>query len=229
MLNWIYTNIISVLIENRAMIGTGIVETLYMTIASSLLAYILGLPLGVLLVVTDKDGIAPMVPLNKVLGVIVNLVRSVPFIILLIAVMPFTRLLIGTTLGASAVVVPLIIGSAPYIARLVESSLKEVDKGVIEAAQSMGATPLQIIWKVLIPEAKPSLIIGAAIAVTTILSYSAMSGFVGGGGLGDIAIRYGYYRYETAMMVITVILLVLIVQVIQEAGLKFMKHNDKRL
>ncbi len=211
------------------MLGVGILETLYMTFFSSLVAYLIGLPIGILLVVTDKEGIAPMVPVNKVLGVIVNLVRSVPFVILLITVMPFTRILIGTTIGSTAVVVPLIIASAPYIARLVESSLKEVDKGVIEAAQSMGATPLQIIYKVLIPEAKPSLIVGGAIAVTTILSYSAMSGFVGGGGLGDIAIRYGYYRYETEIMLVTVVILVIIVQVIQEAGFKWMNRADKRL
>jgi D-methionine transport system permease protein len=211
------------------MLGVGIMETLYMTFFSSLVAYVIGLPIGILLVVTDKEGIAPLVPLNKVLGIIVNLVRSVPFVILLITVMPFTRLLIGTTIGSTAVVVPLIIASAPYIARLVESSLKEVDKGVIEAAQSMGATPLQIIYKVLIPEAMPSLIVGGAIAVTTILSYSAMSGFVGGGGLGDIAIRYGYYRYETEIMLVTVVILVIIVQIIQEAGFKWMKRADKRL
>jgi D-methionine transport system permease protein len=211
------------------MLGMGILESLYMTIVSSLIAYAIGLPLGVLLVVTDKDGIAPFVPLNKVLGVIVNFVRSIPFIILLITVMPFTRFILGTTLGPSAVIPPLIIGSAPYIARLVESSLKEVDKGVIEAAQSMGATPMNIILKVLIPEAMPSLIIGAAIAVTTILSYSAMAGFVGGGGLGDIAIRYGYYRYQTGIMIVTVIILVLIVQLIQEFGENWMKRTDKRL
>lgn len=211
------------------MLGVGILETLYMTFFSSLVAYLIGLPMGILLVVTDKEGIAPFVALNKVLGIIVNLVRSVPFVILLITVMPFTRFLIGTTIGSTAVVVPLIIASAPYIARLVESSLKEVDKGVIEAAQSMGATPLQIIYKVLIPEAMPSLIVGGAIAITTILSYSAMSGFVGGGGLGDIAIRYGYYRYETEIMLVTVAILVLIVQVIQEAGFKWMKRADKRI
>jgi D-methionine transport system permease protein len=211
------------------MIGEGILETLYMTFLSSLIAYIIGLPIGVLLVVTDKEGIAPFVIVNKILGVIVNFLRSVPFIILLISVMPFTRFIIGTTIGSTAVIPPLIIASAPYIARLVESSLKEVDKGVIEAAQSMGATPLQIILKVLIPEAKPSLIIGGAIAVTTILSYSAMAGFVGGGGLGDIAIRYGYYRYQTDIMFVTVIILVLIVQVIQEMGSKWMKRTDKRI
>lgn len=211
------------------MLGKGLLESLYMTFFSSFIAYLIGLPLGVLLVVTDKDGIAPCVMLNKILGVIVNLIRSIPFIILLISVMPLTRAIIGTTLGSTAVVIPLIIASAPYIARLVESSLKEVDKGVIEAAQSMGATPFQIIYKVLIPEAKPSLIIGSAIAVTTILSYSAMAGFVGGGGLGDIAIRYGYYRYETGTMFITVIILVLIVQLIQEIGNHWMKRLDRRL
>ncbi|MGB4657753.1 MAG: methionine ABC transporter permease [Mobilitalea sp.] len=211
------------------MIGIGILETLYMTFLPALVAYLIGLPIGILLVVTDKDGITPFVMLNKVVGVIVNILRSVPFIILLITVMPFTRAIIGTTIGATAVVIPLIIASAPYIARLVESSLKEVDKGVIEAAQSMGATPLQIILKVLIPEAKPSLIIGGAIAVTTILSYSAMSGFVGGGGLGDIAIRYGYYRYETEIMLVTVVILVLIVQVIQEAGALWMRRTDRRI
>jgi D-methionine transport system permease protein len=211
------------------MIGVGILETLYMTLVSSLIAYLIGLPLGILLVVTDKEGIAPSVMLNKILGVIVNLVRSVPFIILLISVMPFTRALIGTTIGPTAVIPPLIIASAPYIARIVESSLKEVDKGVIEAAQSMGATPLQIILKVLVPEAKPSLIIGGAIAVTTILSYSAMAGIVGGRGLGDIAIRYGYYRYETDIMFVTVIILVLIVQVIQEIGSRWMTRTDKRI
>ncbi|MFT4146085.1 MAG: methionine ABC transporter permease [Mobilitalea sp.] len=212
-----------------AMLGVGILESLYMTFTSSLIAYAIGLPLGVLLVVTDKDGIAPFVIFNKILGVIVNLLRSVPFIILLISVMPFTRFILGTTLGSSAVIPPLIIASAPYIARLVESSLKEVDKGVIEAAQSMGASPFQIIFKVLIPEAKPSLLIGAAIAVTTILSYSAMSGFVGGGGLGDIAIRFGYYRYETGTMLVTVVILVIIVQVIQEVGNYLMKRTDRRL
>ena len=211
------------------MIGKGILETLYMTIFSSLIAYAIGLPLGVLLVSTDKDGIAPCVWLNRILGVVVNIVRSVPFVILLISLIPFTRFVIGTTIGWKAVVPPLIIGSAPYIARLVESSLKEVDKGVIEAAQSMGATPIQIIFKVLVPEAKPSLVIGGAIAVTTILSYSTLSGFVGGGGLGDIAVRYGYYRYQTDIMVVCIILLVLIVQVIQEVGNIWARRTDKRL
>ncbi|NLK28657.1 MAG: ABC transporter permease [Clostridiales bacterium] len=211
------------------MIGIGILETLYMTFLSSFIAYLIGLPLGVLLVTTDQDGIAPRPLLNKVVGVIVNLIRSVPFIILLITVMPITRFIVGTTIGSNAVVVPLILASAPYIARLVESSLKEVDQGVIEAAQSMGANTKQIIFKVLLPEAKPSLVIGSAIAITTILGYSAMSGFVGGGGLGDIAIRYGYYRGETQIALVTVILMVLIVQAIQELGDRWMRRTDKRL
>ncbi len=211
------------------MIGMGILETLYMTILSSILAYILGLPLGILLVVTDKDGIAPMVAINRIIGVIVNIFRSIPFVILMVALMPFTRMVIGTTLGPNALVVPLVIGSAPYIARLVESSLKEVDHGIIEAAQSMGASPSQIVFKVLIPEAMPSLIIGGAIAVITILGYSAMGGFVGAGGLGTIAINYGYYRYQGDMMLITVALQVVIVQGFQELGGRMMRRSDKRL
>jgi len=210
------------------LIWQGLLETLYMTIVSTLLAYVIGLPLGVVMVVTDKDGIYPLVTLNKILGVIINLVRSIPFLILLIAVLPFTRFVVGTTIGSTATIVPLVIGAAPFIARLVEASIKEVDKGVIEAAQSMGATPFQIIYKVMIPEAKPSLIVGSAIAITTILSYSAMAGIVGGGGLGDIAIRYGYYRYQNDIMLVTVAILVLIVQAFQEIGMKLAKINDKR-
>ncbi|MEG0370376.1 MAG: methionine ABC transporter permease, partial [Hungatella sp.] len=180
-----------------AMLKTGILETLYMTFASSIIAYLIGIPLGLILVVTDQDGIHPIPPLQKLLGLLINLLRSVPFIILLIMVLPFTRFIVGTTLGAKAVIVPLVIAAAPYVARVVESSFKEVDAGVIEAAKSMGASTMQIIVKVLLPEAKPSLLVGAAISVTTILGYSAMAGFVGGGGLGSIAINYGYYRYQT--------------------------------
>lgn len=211
------------------MFGRGILETLYMTFFSSFVAYIIGLPLGILLVVTDKDGIKPSPRINQVLGIIVNLIRSVPFVILLVALMSATRFIVGTTLGPSAVLPSLIIGSAPYIARVVESSLKEVDKGVIEAAQSMGATPFQIIYKVLLPESKPSLVIGGAITITTILGYTALAGFVGGGGLGDIAIRYGYYRYETEMMMVALILMVLIVQAIQEVGNRWSRRTDKRI
>ncbi|OPX44328.1 D-methionine transport system permease protein MetI [Ruminiclostridium hungatei] len=211
-----------------AMIAKSLLETLYMTVLSTSLAYVLGLPLGVLLVISEKNGILPLPKLNKLLNLVVNVVRSVPFLILLIAVIPFTRFVIGTTIGSTATVVPLVIGAAPFIARLVESSIKEVDKGVIEAAISMGCSPFQIICKVMIPEAVPSLIVGAAIATTTILGYSAMAGIVGGGGLGDTAIRYGYYRYQKDIMVVTVALLVVVVQVVQEAGMKIARRQDKR-
>lgn len=207
----------------------GVGETLYMTLVSTLFSYIIGLPMGIAMVVTDKDGIAPFVSFNKVLGIIINIVRSVPFLILLISVIPFTRLIVGTSIGSSATIVPLVIAAAPFIARLVESSLKEVEKGVIEAAQSMGCSSMQIITKVLLPEARPSLTVGSAIAITTILSYSAMAGIVGGGGLGDIAIRYGYYRYQENIMLITVALLVVIVQIFQEIGMKIAKKSDKRI
>ncbi len=211
------------------MIKTGIWETLYMVFASSAISYLIGIPLGIVLVVTDKDGIYPIPLLQKVLGIVINLLRSVPFMILLIMVLPLTRMIVGTTLGAKAVVPPLVIAAAPYIARMVESSFKEVDAGVIEAAKSMGASTWQIIWKVLLPEAKPSLLVGAAISITTILGYSAMAGFVGGGGLGTIAINYGYYRYQTDMMLVTVAILVIIVQIIQEVGMKLARVSDKRI
>lgn len=211
------------------LVGQGLLETLYMTLFSTLLSYVIGLPLGVALVVTDKDGIYPLNTFNSVIGIIINLARSVPFLILLIAVIPFTRLIVGTTIGSTATVVPLVIAASPFIARLVESSIKEVDKGVVEAAQSMGATTFKIIYKVMLPEAVPSLIIGSAIAVTTILSYSAMAGIVGGGGLGDIAIRYGYYRYQNDIMLVTVAILVVIVQLFQETGMKLAKIKDKRI
>jgi D-methionine transport system permease protein len=210
------------------MIGNGILETLYMTLTSTLIAYIIGLPLGVVLVVTDKDGIRPIKWINSVLNVIVNILRSIPFLILMMFVTPLTRAIIGTSLGPTATIVPLVIGSAPFIARLVESSIKEIDRGVIEAAQSMGAMPMQIIWKVLLPEARPSILVGSAIAVTTILSYSAMAGIIGGRGLGDIAIRYGYHRYDNGIMFVTVALLVIIVQVLQEVGMMIARKNDKR-
>ena len=212
-----------------ALIGQGLLDTLYMTLVSTALSYVLGLPLGILLVVTDKDGIFPMRIVNGVLGVIINILRSVPFLILLVAVIPFTRAVVGTSIGSTATIVPLVIAAAPFIARLVESSIKEVDKGVIEAAQSMGASTFQIIWRVMLPEARPSLIVGSAIAVTTILSYSAMSGFVGGGGLGDIAITDGYYRYQNDVMLITVLVLVILVQIFQEVGMRLAKIGDKRV
>ncbi|MDO4288964.1 MAG: methionine ABC transporter permease [Eubacterium sp.] len=210
------------------MIGIGVLETLYMTLASTLLAYILGIPMGVVLVVCDKDGIKPLRGLHKVLDIVVNITRSIPFLILLIAMIPVTRAITGTTIGSNATIVPLVAAAAPFIARMVESSLREVDRGLIEASLSMGASPFQIIWKVLLPEAKPSLIVGAAISTTTILGYSAMAGIVGGGGLGDIAIRYGYYRYENEVMLVTVILLVLVVQLFQEIGMRIADKQDKR-
>lgn len=208
--------------------GNGILETLYMTVISTLLAYLFGIPLGVVLYVTDKNGIMENTPVNKVLGMIVNLLRSVPFLILLVTILPFTRFVVGTTLGATATIVPLVVAATPFVARMVESSLKEVDGGVIEAALSMGSNNWQIITKVLLPEAKPSLIVGSTIAITTILGYSAMAGFVGGGGLGTIAINYGYYRYQEDIMFITVILLVIIVQIFQETGMKIATGTDKR-
>jgi D-methionine transport system permease protein len=214
--------------EVWAMLGRGVLESLYMTLVSTALAYLFGLPLGIAMVITDKDGIYPREKFNWVLGLIINLLRSIPFLILLVMVIPVTRAIVGTTIGSNATIVPLVIAAAPFIARLVESSLKEVSKGVIEAAQSMGASAMQIITKVLLPEARPSLIVGGAIAVTTILSYSAMAGFVAGGGLGDIAIRYGYHRYQTDIMLVTVALLVVIVQVLQEVGTKLARIGDKR-
>jgi len=212
-----------------SMILTGLYETLLMTAASSFFSYVIGIPLGVLLVVSDTNGIKSMPVLNGVLGSIINLIRSVPFMILLIMVIPLTRLMVGTSIGPVAVIPPLVIAAAPYIARMVESSLKEVDAGVIEAAKSMGASNMQIIFKVLLPESKPSLLVGAAISVTTILGYSAMAGFTGGGGLGTIAINYGYYRYQTDIMFITVAILVILVQIIQEIFMRSSKHSDKRV
>ena len=211
------------------MLVKGIWETIYMVFLSSALSYVIGIPLGIALVVTDKEGISPVPLFNKVLGLIINLLRSVPFIILLIMVLPITKFIVGKTIGSNATVVPLIIAASPYIGRMVESSLKEVDAGVIEAAKSMGASTWQIIVKVLLPEAKPSLLVGAAISVTAILGYSAMAGFTGGGGLGDIAIRYGYHRYQTDMMMVTVVLLVIIVQLIQEVAMRMSRKSDKRI
>ena len=210
------------------MLVQGVVETLYMTIASTAFGYIIGMPIGILLVTSAKDGIRPCAWLFKTLDVIVNITRSIPFLILLVAVMPFTKTIVGTSIGSTATIVPLTLSAAPFIARLVESSIKEVDKGIIEAAQSMGASNFKIIYKVMLPEAKPSLIVGSAIASTTILGYSAMAGFVAGGGLGTIAINYGFYRYEKELMFVTVALLVIIVQVMQAIGMKAAGISDKR-
>lgn len=195
------------------MIITGIGQTLYMTILSTVVGYVFGLPLGVMLAVFDKDGLRPNKAVYKVLDVISNIIRSIPFLILLILIIPLTRLIVGQSYGSSATVVPLVVAAIPFIGRMVESSIKEVDAGVVEAARSMGASDLRIIVKVLLLESRTSLITGATIAIGTILGYSAMAGSVGGGGLGDIAIRYGYYRYESQIMIVTVILLVVLVQV----------------
>jgi D-methionine transport system permease protein len=210
------------------LIAKGIGETLYMTLVSTLVAYVFGLPLGLALVATDKDGIFPFAGINQILGIIINILRSIPFLILMVLIIPLTRAITGTIIGSTATIVPLVIAAAPFIARLVESSLKEVDHGIVEAAESMGATPWEIMFKVLLPEAKPSLLVGSAIAVTTILSYSAMAGIIGGGGLGAIALNYGLYRYQKDVMIITVILLVIIVQILQETGMKIAKRSDKR-
>lgn len=210
------------------MLLEGIKDTLYMTLTSTLIGYVIGLPMGILLTVTDKDGIHPNTAVYKVLDVIANLIRSVPFLILLIVLIPFTRFLIGRSYGPTATIVPLVIAAAPYIARMVESSLKEVDAGVIEAARSMGASNFTIVTKVMLVEARTSLIVGATIPLGTILGYSAMAGTVGGGGLGDIAIRYGYTRWQTDIMIVTVILLVILFQIFQTIGMKLASNLDRR-
>ncbi len=216
------------LIGYAPMLGKGTLETLYMVGLSVLFSYILGLPLGVLVVITGKNSIASMPKLNAVVGWIVNIGRSIPFIILMIALIPFTRLVVGKSIGSTAACVPLIIAAAPFVARMVETSLEELDHGVIEAAKAMGATNWQIIYKVMIPEAVPSLVRGVSITTITMIGYSAMAGAVGGGGLGDIAIRYGYHRYEYEVMLITIVLLVIIVQVIQSIFNLVARRIDKR-
>ena len=210
------------------MLLEGIRDTVYMTLASTLVGYLLGLPMGVILAVTDKDGIRPNPFIYRILDVISNIIRSVPFLILLIVLIPFTRWLVGKSYGSTATIVPLVISAAPYVGRLVESSLKEVDKGVIEAARSMGASDLDIVLHVMLVEARTSLITGATIALGTILGYSAMAGTVGGGGLGDIAVRYGYYRYQTGIMVVTVLLIIVLFQIFQTIGKRIAKKVEKR-
>lgn len=211
------------------LLENGVYESLYMTVVSTFLAYVIGIPLGVIVYITDAKGICKNSVINFIFGFVINVIRSVPFLILLVAMLPVTRMIVGTTIGANATIVPLVAAAAPFVARMVESSLKEVDGGVIEAARSMGSSPMQIITKVLLPEAKPSLLVGLTIAFATILGYSAMAGFVGGGGLGAIAINYGYYRYQNDMMFLTVALLVIIVQVFQEVGIRVVNKIDKRL
>lgn len=210
------------------MILEGILQTIYMSVVSTFLGYVLGLPMGVLLTISDVNGLKPNPALYKVLDAVSNVVRSVPFLILLILLIPFTRLVVGKSYGSTATIVPLVISAAPYIARMVEASLKEVDAGVIEAAKSMGASNTQIVFKVLLVEARTSLITNATIALGTILGYSAMAGTVGGGGLGDIAVRYGYYRYQTDIMIVTVILLIVLFQIFQNSGMAIAKKFDHK-
>ena len=222
--------------EMIKMLVGGTRDTLYMTLFATFFGYLFGLPMGILLMVTDKEGIRPHSKgaqraydiIYKILDVVVNIARSIPFLILLILVIPITKAIVGKSYGSTATIVPLTIAAAPFIARMVESSLKEVDRGVIEAAQSMGASVGRIIWSVLLVEARTSLLVGVTIATGTILGYSAMAGAVGGGGLGDIAIRYGYYRYQTDVMFITIIVLVLLVQILQSIGMMLSKKLDRR-
>jgi len=211
------------------MLVEGTFVTLYMTLFSTFMGYVLGLPMGIALVITAPKGLRPNKIIYKILDVIVNIVRSIPFLILLILVIPLTRIIVGQSYGPTATIVPLTLAAAPFIARMVESSLLEVDPGVIEAAQSMGANIWTIIWKVMLAESRTSLLVNATIALGTILGYSAMAGAVGGGGLGDIAIRYGYYRYQTDIMLVTVVLLILLVQLLQYIGMTISKKLDKRI
>lgn len=211
------------------LIQIGIWETIYMTLISTVISYVIGLPLGVVLHVTDKSGIHPVPWLNQILGFVINFFRSIPFIVLMVAMLPVAKLVVGTSLGNKAVIVMLVIAAAPYIARMVESSIKEVNAGVIEAAQSMGATNSQIIRKVLIPEAKPSLINGAVISMVTILGYSAMAATIGGTGLGQIAIIYGHQRFNADVTWICVFLLYFLVQIIQTVGMRIVRKTDKRV
>lgn len=210
-----------------SLVVTGFFETIYMTLVSAVLAYVIGLPLGVFLSVSRPEGISPRPLPNRICGAVVNLIRSVPFVILLVAAIPLTRLITGTSVGSSATIVPLVIASFPIVARSVEASASSVRHGVIEAAQSMGATNMQIITKVILPEAVPSLITGAASSLITVLGFSAMAGVCGGGGLGSIVINYGYYRGETGIMYVLIVVLVLMVQVIQEAGARLSVRCDR--
>ncbi|MBR0281021.1 MAG: ABC transporter permease [Oscillibacter sp.] len=213
----------------NGIIQRGIWETIYMTILSSLISYAIGLPLGVVLNITDREGIYPLPLLNRLLGLVVNFFRSVPFIILMVAMLPVAKLVVGVSLGNRAMIVMLVIAASPYVARMAESALKEVDAGVIEAAQSMGSSNAQIVWKVLLPEAKPALITGAVISMVTILGYSAMSATIGGTGLGQIAVSYGHQRFNPDVTWCCVFLTVIIVQVIQEVGIWISHKTDKRI
>lgn len=214
--------------EMTLMMWIGVKETLIMTLLSTIFGYLLGLPMGIALAVTDADGIRPNAVVYKILDVIANIVRSIPFLILLMLLMPVTKVIVGKTYGTAATVVPLTIAAAPFIGRMIESSINEVDRGVIEAAQSMGASTMTIIIRVMLVEARTSILVGVTIALGTILGYSAMAGIVGGGGLGDIAMRYGYYRYEADIMIVAVVLLVVLVQIFQTLGMRMSVKLDRR-
>ncbi len=206
----------------------GLGETLQMTIISVLVAMVVGIPLGVVLVITGKGHILENLPLNRVLGAIVNALRSIPFIILMVAIIPLTRMIAGTSIGTTAACVPLTIAAIPFLARLVETSIREINGGVIEAAQAMGASPLQIIWKVLLPEALPTIIDNVTVLIVNLISYSAMAGAIGGGGLGDIAIRYGYQRFQGDVMIATIVVLIVLVQIVQSIGDGLSRKVNKR-
>lgn len=209
-------------------IGIGCWETIYASVIATLFSLIFGMAIGVVLALTDKQGLKPNVVVNKILGVIVNVLRSVPFLILFVAVMPFTRFLVGTTIGATATIVPLTLAATPFVARLTETTVKELDGGVLEAALSCGAPVRTIVWKVILPESLPSLLSNAVIALVTVIGYSAMSGFCGGGGLGAIAINYGYYRGNETVMLVTVLIIIVLVQIFQEVGLLLAQRRDRR-
>jgi D-methionine transport system permease protein len=206
----------------------GTAETLYMVFLSAIIAFVLGVPIGILLVVSDKGGIFPLIKVNKIAGFIINVIRSMPEMILIIILLPLAKIIVGTTLGTNAAIVSISIGSAPFLARIIENSLKEVEFGKIEAAESMGATPFQIIIKVLLPEALPSIVRGITIAVIGIIGFTAIAGAIGAGGLGSLAIRFGYQRFRTDVLIGTVVILVIIVQVIQFAGDSIAKSINKR-
>lgn len=214
---------------DKGVLPLGIWETVYLTLLSTAFSYIIGLPLGILLCVTDKEGIHPISWLNKILSVFVNVFRSMPFIILMVAMLPVAKFVVGESLGNKAMIVTLVIAAAPYVARMVESSVKEVNVGVIEAAKAMGTPSFKIVYKVLLPEAKPSLIIGAVISTVTILGYSAMAGTIGGGGLGMIAITYGHQRFKSDIIWVCMFLIIIIVQVFQEVGMYIARRTDKRI
>ncbi|HAS4350370.1 TPA: ABC transporter permease [Vibrio cholerae] len=213
---------------NSDLLLTATWQTLYMVAIAGAVGFALGIPLGVILHTTKKEGLLENLPLNRALGAVVNIGRSVPFLVLMVAIIPVTKLIVGTFIGTTAAIVPLTIGAIPFVARLIESALLEVPIGLVEAAQSMGATPLQIIRKVLLPEALPTILNSVTITLVTLVSYSAMAGTVGGGGLGDVAIRYGFHRYDITIMAVTVVMLIVLVQIIQSIGDALVRRVDHR-